>query len=507
MQTAYTTYFGFSEKPFKFKPEPRFFYHNPNYDSTYCGVVKGLRERKSWIVLTGESGTGKTTLLHKCRIELGANFRIIPVPNTLPNSNSFLSYIGKNLNLDISDDISGDVSKANHSRIIAQIRTFLANQTQQGQATAILIEDAQNLVDSVLTGMLDLNNASGAQESRLQIIMLGSPELDEKLRRLNLPSADTVYCRLNPLRRSEIDAFIQHQIQAANYQGNDLFSPDVIEHIVCYSKGIPRLINTLCDSALIIASRQNQKMITKMIIEEAAHRCYLVVDSNTDDSNKTPSTVSKRPSQNHQPIPKKISSYSSQLPAIRPGFSMNRRWLWTSVTVTVTLILFGSALLLYQNSGVTPSIAMLSSNTQMTAIPPANTTSAKKNSEAATTPSPVAIRPTPSQKTNVASADIFSAPQFRITDAPTVEAIPNTYIESTRTGVAESTISPRNSTPKNDDLPRETFTAFEKPSSTENFQPHSSSVFVEVRGPNNEVFDSAGRVKSLITLKDTDLQN
>ena len=106
MQTAYTSHFGFSEKPFKFKPEPQFFFHNPNYDNAYKAVVKGLRERKSWVVLTGESGTGKTTLLHKCKTVLGVNFRIIPVPNTLPSINSILSHIGNSLNLDISDDIS-----------------------------------------------------------------------------------------------------------------------------------------------------------------------------------------------------------------------------------------------------------------------------------------------------------------------------------------------------------------------------------------------------------------
>ena len=496
MQTAYTSYFGFSEKPFKFKPDPRFFYHNPNYDNAYGAVVKGLRERKkSWVVLTGESGTGKTTLLYKCKTALGTNFRIIPVPNTVPSINSFLSHIGKNLNLDISDDISN----ADFTQTIATIRACLASRAQQGQTAAVLIEDAQNLTDRILAEVMDLSKMLDAQKCRLQIIMLGSPELDKKLSHFNFPAEDSVYCYLAPLQSAEVNAFIQHQIQAANYQQNDLFSPEIIEDIVYYSKGIPRLINTLCDSALLIASRQNEKIITKAIIEEAARRCYLAVGVSTDKRQTPRSTISEHPLQKQcQATLEKPSSPTLQILAVRSSVSMNHRWRWASVVAITTLMLVGGVLLFYHYPSVPPSLAELPSKAATPVTQAATTTGTTTALGEATTSSLDSTRPAPSQMTNVALASAIVAPQYKPSTA-TAEEIPNTYIDLTQSTTAESINIRHDSTPQNNDLPHQPFTAFEKPPSTANFQPHSSSVFVEMRGSNKEVFDSAGRVKSVIT--------
>jgi general secretion pathway protein A len=263
----YAAYFGFREKPFNVTPDPRFFFGSPLYSEVYANLTHAVRERKGFAALTGEVGTGKTTLLRKLMDDLATTARFVYFYNTNLNFEELLVFICEELNLGV-DSNDGRLGK------IRVLNEFLLEQLRRGGTGVLLIDEAQNLGSDVLEDLRLLSNLETGREKLLQIVLAGQPEFERNLDRPELRQLKqriSIHCRLNCLKEREVGPFIAHRLAAVGSKRDDLFLPEALKRIALYSKGIPRLINIICDNALLIAYATSQKTVLPGIIEEVAH--------------------------------------------------------------------------------------------------------------------------------------------------------------------------------------------------------------------------------------------
>jgi len=261
----YTAYFGFREKPFNVTPDPRFFYLNPGYDEAYANLLYGIRERKGFLLLTGEVGTGKTTILQRLMDELESSVRFVFFYNTNLTFEELMTFICEELGLAVQD--TSQLAK------IRALNEFLLEQLRNGSTTVLVIDEAQNLREEIFENIRLLSNLETPREKLLQIILAGQPELEAKLERSQLRQLKqriAVEWRLEGLGEEEVGAFVQYRLKAVGYEGRELFSRDAIRKIAAYSKGTPRLINIICDKALLIAYADAKKRVSAEIISEVA---------------------------------------------------------------------------------------------------------------------------------------------------------------------------------------------------------------------------------------------
>ncbi len=268
----YTDYFGFREKPFSITPDPRFFYTNPRYQEAYASLWYGIHERRGFIVMTGEMGTGKTTLLRRLMDDIEPNVRFVFFYNPTLTFAEFLNFTCEALGLTLQE--------AERLQKIQALNRFLIDQVAKGGTVVLLIDEAQNVGEEVLENLRLLSNLETATEKLLQVVLVGQPELETKLNQPGLRQLKqriAIRCRLERLDDKEVGPFINYRLNAAGYKRHQLFTPDAVQEIAYYSKGFPRLINILCDNALLIAYATSKKRITTDIIEEAAGDLRLVL--------------------------------------------------------------------------------------------------------------------------------------------------------------------------------------------------------------------------------------
>jgi general secretion pathway protein A len=266
----FNSYFGFLESPFSVTPDPRFFYTNPVYLEADATLRYGIEAKKGFIVITGEVGTGKTTLLRKLLRSLENTVHSVFIFNTDLSFPELLHVTLQDLGL-----APKDASKAT---MLQQLNDYLIKQLKQGHTVAALIDEAQNLSDDALENLRLLSNLETDQEKLLQIVLMGQPELQAKLdqpKLRQLKQRVALQCRLAPLKDEEVGPYIDFRLRAVGfravgYEDKGLFHPDAIQQISFNSKGIPRLINMICDNALLCAYARSQKIISADIIKEVA---------------------------------------------------------------------------------------------------------------------------------------------------------------------------------------------------------------------------------------------
>jgi general secretion pathway protein A len=282
----YNSYFGFSVSPFSVTPDPSFFYTNPVYQEAYATLRYGIEAKKGFIVVTGEVGTGKTTLLRKLMHNLEGTIHSVFIFNTYLNFTELLQVILSDLGL--------APKEPNRVTLLQELNDYLITQLKQSHIVAVLVDEAQGLSDEALEGLRLLSNLETDQEKLLQIVLMGQPELERKLDRPSLRQLKqrvALQCRLVPLKDEEVGPYIDFRLRAAGYKGKDLFYPDAFRQIAFYSNGIPRLMNIICDNALLCAYARSQKIVSADIINEVARDLRLGSEVQVTVAEPTPAAL------------------------------------------------------------------------------------------------------------------------------------------------------------------------------------------------------------------------
>jgi type II secretory pathway predicted ATPase ExeA len=261
----YEQHFGFLEPPFSVTPDPRFFYTNSFYQEAFATLRYGIESRKGFILITGEAGTGKTTLLRRFMRNVESTVHTAFIFNPHLDLNELLRLILNDLGIACFTD--------DKLTMMAQLNDFLIEQLRKDHVVSLLIDEAQNLSDEMLEELRLLSNLETDREKLIQIVLMGQPELERNLERQKLRQLKqrvALRCRLAPLEYEEVGPYIYSRLEIAGYSRKELFAADAIKKIAAYSKGIPRLINVLSDNALLIAYAGSQTKVSAKIIDEAA---------------------------------------------------------------------------------------------------------------------------------------------------------------------------------------------------------------------------------------------
>ena len=298
----YNSYFGFSVSPFRVTPDPSLFYSNPVYEEAYANLRYGIEAKKGFIVITGEVGTGKTTLLRKLMTHTSeGTIHTVYVFNTYLNFTELLQVIHSDLGL--------GQKEANRVKLLQELNDFLITQLKDGNIVSVLVDEAQNLSDEALEGLRLLSNLETDQEKLIQIVLMGQPELQARLDQPSLRQLKqrvALQCRLLPLRDEEVCRYVDFRLRAAGYTGKRLFHPDAYRQIAIVSKGIPRLVNIICDNALLCAFGRSEKIITKDIINEVANDLRLTPQTSPAQTQSISNATDTQPATN-MPVAKSAS--------------------------------------------------------------------------------------------------------------------------------------------------------------------------------------------------------
>jgi general secretion pathway protein A len=265
MQNAiYNAYFGFAENPFNISPDPEFLYRSPQHEEAIANLTYGVRSRRGFIVLTGEVGTGKTTMLECLRDILDAQrTEFAFIFNSRLSPGQFFEMMAYDFDLKCNRKSKTDVLFA--------LNTLLLEQAHHNRTCVLIVDEAHNLEWDVLEEIRLLGNLENRQGKLLQIILSGQPELDRKLDAPNLRQLKqriVLRCSLNPLNPQESAAYIETRMARAGMPNQAVFSPELLEEIYRRSRGIPRVINLLCDNLLVTTFAMEQRSATVEMLDE-----------------------------------------------------------------------------------------------------------------------------------------------------------------------------------------------------------------------------------------------
>jgi general secretion pathway protein A len=267
----YTSFFGLAEKPFAITPDPRYLYLSERHAEALAHLLYGINESGGFIQLTGEVGTGKTTVVRTLlsRVPHHADVAVILNPRVTPLE--FLLTICEELGVGIADADRDSVKQ-----MVDALNRRLLNAHAEGRRIIVLVDEAQNLSIDVLEQVRLLTNLETPTQKLLQIILIGQPELRELLDRTDLRQlAQRITGRyhLKPLSREETKGYVRHRLRVAGAT-EDIFTPGALVELHRLSLGIPRVINVACDRALLGAYTQETKKITASLVRQAAGEVY-----------------------------------------------------------------------------------------------------------------------------------------------------------------------------------------------------------------------------------------
>jgi general secretion pathway protein A len=261
----YGKHFGFCELPFNVNPDPRFYYDNLNYQEASAVLRYGVEARKGFIVITGDTGTGKTMLLRRFMDRAESAIHTALIFNPQRNFAELLQSVLSDLGIPHPSD--------DRFALVRQLSDYLIEQRRRGDIVAVLVDEAQNLSAELLEELRLLSNFETREDKLIQIVLVGQPELEKRLDQpglRQLKQRASLWCRLLPLRSEEVSPYIASRLRTVGYEGKELFAPEAIEKIAGYSEGIPRLINVLCDNALVLACAAAEAQVSGAVVEKVA---------------------------------------------------------------------------------------------------------------------------------------------------------------------------------------------------------------------------------------------
>jgi general secretion pathway protein A len=253
----YETHFGLKEKPFSLTPNPRFLYLSRTHQEALAHLRYGLENRVGFIAVTGEVGTGKTTILRQLFGQLDeSRFRLAMIFNPCLTSMELLRNVNREFGL--------PARKRSNLALVEELNQFLLTENSEGRTPVLVVDEAQNLEADVLEQIRLLSNLETDSDKLIQIVLVGQPELDELLARSDLRQLAqriAVRCRLGSLDRHETREYVRHRLQIAGVFG-DLFDEKALSEAFRWTGGVPRLINVLCDRALLCAYTDNRHRVS-----------------------------------------------------------------------------------------------------------------------------------------------------------------------------------------------------------------------------------------------------
>lgn len=254
----YCNYFGFREKPFTITPNPQFIFLSKNHKEAFAHLLYGIDNHAGFIELTGEVGTGKTTVLRTLLNQLDSeSYRTALI------FNPSLSAIELLRNINHEFGIPADES--NNTGLLDSLNRFLLRENAEGRTVVLVIDEAQNLEPQVLEQIRLISNLETERDKLIQIVLAGQPELREKLKKTELRQLSqriTVRYHLCPMDFGDTVEYVEHRIAVAAGQRLDIVTPGALRSIYRYSGGLPRLINVVCDRAFLVAYTQGSREIT-----------------------------------------------------------------------------------------------------------------------------------------------------------------------------------------------------------------------------------------------------
>jgi general secretion pathway protein A len=262
----YNVFFGFDESPFNLSPDPTFLYRSPQHEEALANLIYGVESRKGFIVLSGEVGTGKTTMLECLRDHLSQ--QSIPfsfICNTKLTPDQFFEMIAYDLELKCAAD--------SKTQVLVSLQQFLLQEATRGNTTALIVDEAHDLSWDVLEEIRMLGNLENRTGKLLQVVLAGQPELDRKLDAPNLRQLKqrvVLRYELRAFSEDETVGYIRTRLAKAGLDEQAVFSPQILSAIHCCTQGIPRVINIMCDNLLLTAFALEQKIVTQKMLDEVA---------------------------------------------------------------------------------------------------------------------------------------------------------------------------------------------------------------------------------------------
>ena len=254
----YLSFFGLNEAPFSLTPNTRYFLRAESHAQALELLLVALREQEGFIKVSGEVGTGKTLLCRLLLNQLPADVKTAYLPNPQVTPTGLFQALADELGLTLDD-------AENTHRALSSLQRYLIDTAAEGYSVVLVIDEAQAIPEETLEALRLLTNLETESRKLIQVVLFGQPELDALLDKDSLRQLKqriTFQCRLSTLDRAAVDAYLQHRLSQAGFNGGRLFRPGAVRLIAKSSQGTPRLINILAHKALIAAYGQGAREIT-----------------------------------------------------------------------------------------------------------------------------------------------------------------------------------------------------------------------------------------------------
>ncbi len=259
----YQPFYGFKRPPFNNTPDPKFFFLSKKHSEGLSRLLYAAQARKGFVLFTGEIGSGKTTICRALMSKMRLTSKVALITNSSISSKQLMAFIAEEFDLPVENRSKGE--------IIAELNKFLVKQLSMDRNVLLVLDEAQNLSNQVLEEIRMLSNLETTQEKLIQIFLVGQPELRAKV---NSPELKQLRQRIalsyhmQPLDENESSEYVAHRLRVANAVCPPRFTPEALNALYRYSQGVPRLINTVCDNALLVGFTRESFKIGEAIIEE-----------------------------------------------------------------------------------------------------------------------------------------------------------------------------------------------------------------------------------------------
>ena len=270
----YCDFFGISEKPFTITPNPHFIYLSGNHREAFARLLFGIDSHAGFIAMTGEVGTGKTTVLRTLLTQLDPErYRSALIFNPCLSGEQLLASICREFNV-LPDERTG-------LGCLDALNIYLLDQHAEGRTVVLVIDEAQNLAPDVLEQVRMISNLETVHNKLIQIVLAGQPELNDVLNRHDLRQLNqriSVRCHLTPMNKEDTGEYIRHRLRISGCRLPTVFSRGAISRIFRFSRGVPRLINIACEQALVMAWTQENHTVTPAIAARVIAEAQPVVE-------------------------------------------------------------------------------------------------------------------------------------------------------------------------------------------------------------------------------------